>query len=305
METAVQKSSSVTTPKLADIYQKVTDTIIQQLEAGTIPWQQPWIGGERKSLGLPYNYTTHSYYQGINILLLWTYAIKNNYASDEWAGFQQWKDRNEFVRKGEKGNLVVFFNTLEKEVDGEIQKIPYQKQLFVFNRCQLASYNQEEQLEQQPKPSLVEKIAIVDEFLANTKAIIEHHDGGACYNRTSDKIFMPYPEKFTDTATCTATEGYYSTILHEAIHWVGASHRLNRTKGKQFGDKEYAVEELTAEFGAAFLCAGFGLKTIEKGDHAGYIENWLKVLKENSRCLFAAASEASKATDYLHHINHS
>ena len=87
------------------------------------------------------------------------------------------------------------------------------------------------------------------------------------------------------------------------MHWSGASHRLNRTTGKKFGDQNYAIEELVAEFGAAFLTAGFGLATVEKGDHAGYIENWLKVIKENNRSIFVAAGEASKAVEYLHHFN--
>jgi antirestriction protein ArdC len=142
----------------------------------------------------------------------------------------------------------------------------------------------------------------VDSFFDNTKAIIETHDGGACYKIKEDKILVPYPETFHATATCSATEGFYSTVLHELVHWSGAKHRLDRTKGKKFGDQNYAVEELVAEFGAAFLCAGFGLATVEKGDHAGYIDYWVKVLKENNRVLVTAASEASKAVDYLQQL---
>ena len=154
----------------------------------------------------------------MNIILLWCSALKNNFLTDEWAGFQQWKDRGESVRKDEKGSLIVYYTTLEKEVDDEITKIPMLKSLKVFNRCQLISYDPDKYNEEKPSASLVEKIAVVDEFISNTGAIVEHHDGGACYRPSCDKILMPYPEKFRDTLTCTATEGYYSSTLHELVH---------------------------------------------------------------------------------------
>ncbi|OOQ57403.1 ArdC family protein [Mucilaginibacter pedocola] len=298
MTSIVNETKSST--KYKDIYQTVTDTIIEQLENGVIPWQQSWSeSGYTPPLNLPSNQVTGNYYRGINIVLLWSAAIKNKFPTSEWASFKQWQSKNEFVRKGEKGNLVVYYDTIEKEKDGEVEKIPFLKASYVFNRCQLSSYEQPKAEEQIFNPYLIEQINEVDTFLENTKAIIETHDGGACYKIQDDKILVPFPESFHPTATCSATEGFYSTVLHELVHWSGAKHRLDRTKGKKFGDQNYAVEELVAEFGAAFLCAGFGINTVEKGDHAGYIDHWLKVLKENNRFLITAASEASKATDYL------
>src|SRR5690606_37624584 len=119
---------------------------------------------------------------------------------------------------------------------------------------------------------------------------------------SEDKIYMPTLEGFHDTPSCTATEGYYSTLLHELVHWSGASTRLDRTKGKRFGDHQYAVEELIAELGSAFLCAEYQIATAEKGDHAAYIAHWLKVLKDNKHCLISAASEASKAVTFMKNI---
>jgi len=286
-----------------DIHQMVTDTIIQQLENGVIPWQKPWIGTNGKLPGLPVNFTTNKYYRGINILLLWSAAIEKNYPSDEWASFKQWQAKGEAIQKGEKGNVIVYYDTIEKEKDGEIQKIPFLKLSKVFNRTQLVSFDTTEIPENIPLQCSVEKQNEIEQFLSDTKADIEWHTGGACYIPSQNKIKIPNAEYFQDTATCTATEGYYSTIFHELTHWTGAEKRLNRTNGKKFGDNNYATEELVAEFGAAFLCAGFGIHTIEKGDHAGYIDSWLKVLKENKKCLFTAASEASKAYDYLHSLS--
>lgn len=110
---------------------------------------------------------------------------------------------------------------------------------------------------------------------------------------------MPFTESFIDTTTCTATEAYYSTLLHELTHWSGSPQRLDRAKGKKFADQNYATEELVAELGAAFLSAELEITQSPKEDHAAYIANWLEVLKNNKQCVFTAASEASKAVDYL------
>jgi antirestriction protein ArdC len=303
METATLNQPNETKPTFKDVYQQVTNTIIEQLEQGVIPWQQSWNGSTYQlPLSLPANVVTGNRYRGINIVLLWSAAAKNKFETNEWASFKQWAAKNESVKKGEKGNMVVYYDTFEKEHDGEIKKIPFLKASYVFNRCQLKGYEPAPNINPEHLPGLFEAIDPIDIFLENTKAVIETYDGDPCYNFLEDKIKVPYPENFINTALCTATEGFYSTMLHELVHWSGAKHRLDRTKGKKFGDQAYAAEELVAEFGAAFLCAGFGIATVEKGDHAGYIDHWLKVLKENNRCIVSAASEASKAVDYLYNL---
>lgn len=283
-----------------DIQQTVTDTIVEQLEKGTIPWQKPWAEKLSAPFELPKNAATNSHYNGINIVLLWTSVLKNSFTTQHWASFNQWKAKNQYVRKGEKGTLVVYYDTYEKEIDNEVQKIPYLKHYYVFNKSQLEGYNPEEQFAySEDQPVFAERIDEVDQFVEATEAIIESHDGGAIYRPKDDKILMPYFENFKDTFGCTAQEGFYSTLFHELGHWTGAKHRLDRLNHKKFGDKNYAAEELTAEFTSAFLSSGFGLATLEKGDHAAYIENWLKVLKDDKTILFTASSAASKAVDYL------
>lgn len=283
-----------------DIHQQVTDTIIQQLEAGTIPWQQSWNGAESRIMNMPKNFTTGKKYRGVNILLLWTSAFNREFLTDDWGSFKQWQEKKEVVRKGEKGSMIVYYDTLKKEVDGEIKKIPFLKTSVVFNRSQLASYDPAiENKNLLNETSLVERIDQVDTFVANTAATVEHKDLRAGYIRTEDKIFMPLPEAFNNTETGTATEGYYSALLHELTHWTGNPKRLDRTFGKKFGDHAYATEELVAELGAAFMCAEFGITAAQKENHAAYIDYWLKVLRDNKHCLLTAASEASKAVDFL------
>jgi len=294
MNTTTNKPSFTYT----DIQQQVTDKIIAQLEAGTIPWNKPFAGPNSPILGLPFNFTTKNNYRGINILLLWGTSIEKNYQSNEWASLNQWNSKGEFIRKGEKGSLITYYDTLEKEIDGEIQKIPFLKSSKVFNRCQLASYKP--YYEEYPiSDNLVEKIEAIEEFVSNTKAIIETGSFEAFYNRNSDKIVMPIPESFIDTTYNTATENYYSTLFHELTHWTGNVNRLDRINHKKFGDGNYAREELVAELGAAFLSASFEIIASEPVESAAYIDHWLKVLKADKKIIFTAASHASKAVEYL------
>jgi antirestriction protein ArdC len=299
-------TSAQTEPKSKeriDLYQKVTDTIIQQLESGTVPWQKPWTGDDQGFLQIPKNCTTNKHYRGINIVLLWGASLQSGFQSNEWATFQQWANQKESIRKGEKGNMIVYYDTFEKEVEGEIKKIPFLKYSTVFNRCQLASFIPEaipaSIVAEQP---LFERLNKVDAFVANTKVLVEHGSIGACYIPSQDKISMPFPQVFIDTDHCTAREGYYSTLLHELVHFTGHEKRMNRKGGKRFGDQAYAVEELVAELGAAFLCAEQEITQPAQKDHAAYIDHWLKVLKQDKHYIIAAASEASKAVEFLQNM---
>ena len=297
--TSQEQVTPVTNRK--DIHQEITDKIIQQLEAGTVPWQQGWVNDNIANLALPRNAVTQNRYRGINILMLWGANIEKQYRSNEWASFKQWNSKNEAIRKGEKGNFIVYTDTFDKEVEGEIKKIPFLKYSIVFNRCQLASYTPIEITDKAEK-DLVETIEDVTYFIQNTNADIKHHEGDAYYSPTKDKIFMPVTSSFVDTRNCTATENYYSTLFHELHHWTGHQSRLNRQKGKRFGDLNYANEELVAELGAAFLNAEFDITTPEKQDHAAYIANWLTALKNDKHFIVSAASEASKSVEFLREL---
>lgn len=291
MTTAIQSRT--------DLYQQVTNTIITQLEAGTVPWHKPWTGGSPVSFDLPENFITGKSYRGINVLLLWSAAISKEFSSPEWGSFKQWNTKSETIRKGEKGTMIVYYDTFEVEKDDEIKKIPFLKASVVFNRCQLSSFNPEEQIPQEPQEQLVTRLAMVEKFVTNTKAIIQHEGNRACYQTGIDRILMPDTSAFIDTPTSTATENYYSTLAHELTHWTGHSSRLDRKIKNKFGSELYAHEELVAELGAAFLCASLQITNEPRPDHASYIASWLTALKEDSHTIIQAASAASKAVDYL------
>ncbi|MBE0613791.1 MAG: antirestriction protein, partial [Burkholderiales bacterium] len=107
-------------------------------------------------------------------------------------------------------------------------------------------------------------------------------------------IQLPPPEAFKDAGS------YAATKAHELTHWTAHPRRCDRVLGKRFGDHAYAAEELIAELGAAFLCADLGITPEPREDHAAYLANWLKVLREDKRAIFTAAAHAQRALDYLH-----
>jgi len=282
-----------------DLHQQVTDTIIRQLEQGTVPWLQPWTESQTSPLRIPVNQYTQNAYKGINIILLWSAATERKFTSNEWASMKQWNLKKQSVRPNEKGSMVVYWDMLEKEVDGEKQKIPFMKHSYVFNRCQLKGYVPEQQPQKEKLPAF-DRLERVETFVKHTNARVDiEEDYGACYIGATDRICMPLPEDFVGTPTSSPLESFYSTLMHELVHWSGHPTRLDRQLGKKHGLKKYAEEELIAELGAAFLTAQLDITQHPRIDHAAYLAHWLDVLKENKYALLSSAVGASKAVDYL------
>lgn len=282
----------------ADIYQTVTDTIIEAIENGISgKFEMPWHQINR----IPENAKTGNCYQGINIPLLWVYQIKNEYRLPVWATYKQWAEIGAQVKRGEKGAPVVFYKTFEIEAeDGQEdpQTRIFARHSTVFNAAQVEGYDAAATAEA-PSPALIENIGSADRLVQESAADIRHGGDQAYYAPAQDYIMMPARSMFKDTTTSTATENYYSTLFHELTHWTGAKHRLDRLNTAKFGGKDYAFEELVAELGAAMCCASTGVTSSPREDHARYIQNWLHALKSDKRFIFAAASQAQKAVDFL------
>ncbi|MGJ0502655.1 MAG: ArdC family protein [Methylocystis sp.] len=286
-----------------DLHQEITDRIVAAIEAGVGEFKMPW--HRAASTKLPINATTGRAYRGVNILSLWITAQSLGYESHEWATFKQWQERGATVRKGEKGTPIIFYKELHIESgdsaaiddpEGE-RKIPFARASWVFNASQVDGYLIETPA--LPERLLFERIASVDRVIAATGAHIDFGGSRACYNRLTDRISIPEERAFIGTATSTAQEAFYATILHELSHWVGAECRLNREKGKRFADRAYAFEELIAETSAVFLCAELGITNEPRPDHAQYIAQYLTILKNDKKAIFAAAAAASAATDFI------
>lgn len=283
-----------------DIYAQVTDSIIAAIENGAGPWQMPWT---RQGDGLmcPVNIDTAKPYRGINIVNLWASACLHGFSTGVWGSYRQWQNKGFQVRKGEKASFVVFYKEFaveeENEDTGEIEqgKRFMIRSSWVFNAGQVDGFVLP--VQEEKDPALV--LENVDSFVSETGAIVRHGGERAFWRPSADFIQMPERDQFIGSATSTATECYYSTLLHELVHWTAPEQRCNRVLGKSFGDKAYAMEELVAELGAAFLCAGLGITPEARVDHAAYIKVWLDVMKADKKAIFAAASAAAKATDYL------
>ena len=285
-----------------DYTTKITQSIIDAIEAGATAdkWQAPWHRGTAE--GMPVNAITGNEYSGINVLIFGMAGLR--FETNEWATFNQWKNAGTPVKKGERGTKFVYYSTFNKEtgnvVNGEpeIAAIPFLKVYTAFNADQVEG--REANSGREALPDLVERQAQADRFIAATGADIHHGGARAFYRPLTDEIHMPSRERFRQVGETSPTEGYYSTLLHELTHWTGAKHRLDRLNmGARFGDNAYAFEELIAELGAAFLCRKLRISTAPREDHAQYLDSWLKALKANPKYLFKAAAAAQKAVEHL------
>jgi antirestriction protein ArdC len=284
----------------SDIYQRVTDQIVASLETGIRPWMKPWSGEHAagritrplRGNGIPY--------QGINILMLWGAAMEKGYSAPIWMTFKQALELGGAVRKGERGSLVVYASTFSRteanESTGEesARDIPFLKSYSVFNAEQIDGLPAHFLAPAAPRLDPVQRIDHAERFFAATGAAVSYGGDRAYYSISTDHVQMPHFEAFRDA------ESFYATLAHELVHFTRHPSRLNREFGrKRFGDEGYAMEELVAELGGAFLSADLDLTPEPRPDHAAYIAHWLTVLKNDRRAIFTAASYAQRAADFL------
>ena len=285
-----------------DCYTEITNAIIADLERGIRPWVRPWNAGAAPCRPLRH---TGEPYRGINVLWLWRAAAVAGHTSPFWFTFRQALELGGHVRKGEKGTQVVYANLYTKTEEDDDREprerhIPFLKAYSVFNADQIENVPPQfttataagDEIHFDHWPN-----ALAEEFFTHTGATRREDAARAYYSVLEDAVYMPPLGKF-DTA-----ELYYSTLAHEMTHWTGHATRVPRNFPRLVsGVSNYAREELVAELGAAFLCADLGLSLTPRADHAGYIGNWLRVLRNDKRAIFQAAALAQKATDFLHRL---
>jgi antirestriction protein ArdC len=283
-----------------DVYTRVTGKIIADLERGNLTWLQPWQAGHQAGpVSRPLR-TEGKAYRGVNVLMLWASAVERGYGCPIWMTYKQAGELGGQVRKGEKGSLVVFANRITRAVaddkgDTVEKEIPFMKGYTVFNVEQIDGLPGHYYATARPVNHDLARLEGVDAFFAATGATIRHGGDRAYYSIDRDVVQMPEMPAFRDS------ENYYATLAHEMTHWTRHPTRLDRNLGgKRFGDAGYAMEELVAELGAAFLCADLGITPETREDHAAYIGSWLKVLRQDKRAIFTAASHAERAADHLH-----
>lgn len=286
----------------ANLYDEVTRRIVAELEAGRFPWVQPWgrneTGVAAAAPGLPRNALTGRPYSGVNILILWGAVIDHGWPSQGWLTFRQALGAGGSVRKGERGTTVVYADSFTPEAErqrardaGEDAKtIPFLKRFTLFNVAQCEGLC--EGLAADPAPLPEREIVPLAEAVIAASGV-DFRIGGdkAFYVPAHDYVQVPCRQAFFEQIN------YYRTALHELTHATGHVARLDRKLMNDIGREAYAREELVAEMGSAFLCAALGIVPTVR--HADYLASWLAVLKEDNRAIFRAASQASKAADWL------
>lgn len=292
------KTSNQRKPR-RDVHADITESIIAAIEAGPDRFELPW-HGSGPAFQRPRNAATGNRYNGVNILALWASADRQGFTSPVWATYRQWLSIGAQVRRGERASPVVFYKRTELEVADDGDKA--ESRLFarssrVFNADQVEGFEAEDTTP--VVPDQTERLDQAEAFVAASGADIRHGGDRACYSPSGDYIQMPPRERFTGSETSTATESYYATLLHELTHWSGHRSRCDRDLSGRFGNAAYAMEELIADLGAAFLCSDLGITAEPRADHASYLASWLKVLKNDTKAIFTAASRASEAAEFL------
>jgi antirestriction protein ArdC len=287
------------------LYDEVTAKIIVQLEAGVFPWVQPWSAAAAVP-GLPRNAVTGRVYSGVNVLILWGAVIEGGYPSQDWLTFRQALAAGGSVRKGERGHTVFYADRFMPEnaheqiqgaaqgqaerQDSEPRSIPFLKRFVVFNAAQCDGLP--EQLCADPTPlPICEQHSQAEGLIAASGADVRIGGARAFYDIGGDYVQVPPQPAFAQPIN------FYQMVAHELCHWTGSKTRLARDQSGAFGTALYAREELCAELASAFLCASLGIVPTVR--HADYLGAWLAVLRSDSRAIFKAASQASKAADYL------
>lgn len=284
-----------------DVYTRVTERILADLEAGTRPWMKPWDASNAQDSIIRPLRVTGEPYKGMNVLLLWGEMLDRGYRSPTWMTYRQSAELGGQVRKGEHGALVVYADRIKRtehdDATGEDveREIPFMKGYTVFNVEQIDGLPDRFYTPSAPPTPAFNRIAHADAFFQNTGARIRHGGSRAFYAMEPDYIQMPSTEAFKNA------ESYAATLAHELTHWTRHPTRLEREFGrKQWGDEGYAKEELVAEIGSAFLCADLQITPEVMPDHAAYIASWLQAMKNDKRFIFTAAGHAQRAVDYLH-----
>ena len=262
----------------ADIYTRITDRIVADLEHGVRPWMRPWtVANTAGRITRPLRHNGQPY-SGVNVILLWSEAAARGFTSPTWMTFKQAAELGGHVRKGETGSTVVYASRFTKtETDGngdEVERdIPFLKAYTVFCVDQIDGLPEHYYGRPATVSSPIERNALADTFFANTGAVVRHGGTMAFYAPSSDHVQMPPIESFRDA------DSYVAVRAHETVHWTAPSHRVNRDLSRYGKDRsERAREELIAELGSCFLCADLGIvpELEPRPDHASYLASWLE-----------------------------
>lgn len=287
-----------TSGERANLYEQITGRIIAELEAGRVPWVQPW-GTSRAGIGMPHNAVSKRNYSGVNILTLWGAVIERGFSSHAFLTFRQAIALGGSVRRGERGIGIIYTcrfvpgeerRRAESEGRAPSGGVPFLKWFTVFSVEQCDGLPAHVCQPPTPIPGgLI--LPQAEALIEATGADFRIGGSSAFYSPVHDYVQVPRPDAFHDPVN------WHRTAFHELGHWVGGSSRLNRDQSGAFGSVAYGKEELVAEMTGAFVCAALGIAPSVR--HSDYLGSWLEIIRHDTRAILRAASAASKAADYL------
>lgn len=270
---------------------QLLEKIIARMECGELPWRQPW---RNSACPLLPTRADGEPFSGANLWLLAMQMAMNGWESPRFYTFNQAKALGGMVRKGEKGAPAILYKTREIESDeGDDPKvIRFLRSYVVFNSEQIEGLPQECYAvpdKRHPDPDAINTFLASIDFKLLTKGDM------AYYSPDQDMIVMPHVDQFVDK------NRFNSVLAHEMIHWTGAKHRLDRKlENYRYRDCR-AREELVAEMGSLQLGFLIGLPVEDElmDNHAGYLQSWVRLLKDQPAELIKASGLASRAVDFL------
>jgi antirestriction protein ArdC len=277
---------------MQDIRQTVTNTIIEALSNGGLPpWRKPW-ADDPNAPGLHTSLSTTNPYRGINQILLMVAAMRFNFTSKWWGTFNQINQHGASVQKGQKGTHVILFKRVERtkvdESGDEVKdNFAVMRSFVVFNADQTTGL--EKFKVGFGKPQIDEhRYENAEAAIAAIGADIRFGGNQAFYNMQEDYIQLPHRHQFE------TPEAFLETSLHEHCHWTEKRVGFDRSQA----ENTYALGEMVAEIGSCLMMAELNLPT-STANHAAYLKNWLDGMAGDSRFIFKAAAQSSKAVDYL------
>lgn len=301
-------------------YDIITDKIIELIESeNDFPWRIPWTNNSQGDPNMPMNYSSKKNYSGINVFWLSILMALRNVQCPYFMTFNQMEAAKGTIKKGSKAYQVIYYcndfyrsiidnKTISKtKYDNlsDAQKATYSpswtlKTYNVFNATDIENVDFDElwKAEKLPDSRQIENCENIIESMPNRPQL--GYGGNKAFYRHGgefDLVQMPSMEYFDKE------QEYYSTFFHELVHSTGHPQRLERVKGKRFGDEIYALEELIAEMGAAYLCGQSGVLYFTINNTVAYLKSWKRgvteMLKSDNKAIFGAASNAQRAADYI------
>lgn len=269
-----QRHVARSNPERINLYQQITDRIITDLEAGRVPWVQPW-GTAKAGIGMPHNAVSSRRYSGINVLTLWHAVVSRGFTNHAFLTFRQAAALGGSVRRGERGVGIIYTRRFvpsserrRADTEGTVTSggIPFLKHFTVFSVDQCDDLPEHICL---PPPPIPDGLILphAEELITATGADFRIGGPSAFYSPSHDYVAVPRPDDFHEPIN------WHRTAFHELGHWTGHATRLGRDQTGSFGSKDYGREELIAEMAGAFICAALGI--VPSVRHADYIGSWL------------------------------